>query len=190
MVHVTRRFLTLFLIPLVAALAATLAPAAPAQAMSVVNGVRLNASEAALLSYINNARRAAKLSPVTITPGTTDVARRWSKSMSAARTMKHNPNFAKQVAAAGSPRWTRITENVGYASANNAKQLFDAYMASPGHRANILDRKVRYVGIGSVDRPDPAWPKWILYNTMNFTDYYSSSYGASKVAPYKLRIDK
>jgi uncharacterized protein YkwD len=188
MVKITRRFLALLLVPVVVALVATLAPAAPAHAASTyaVNGVTLNASEAGLVNYINKARRKAGLAPVRVAAGTTDVARRWARSMANARVMKHNPNFASQIAKSGSPRWTKASENVGYASACSAKQLFDAYMHSPGHRKNIMDRKVRYIGIGSVDRADRKWPCGILYNTMNFVDSYSTSYGRNRVGAWNL----
>jgi uncharacterized protein YkwD len=189
MVTLTRRFLALLLVPVVAALLATLAPAAPAHAASTysINGVKLNASEAGLVNYINAARKKAGLRPLWVAPGTTDVARRWARSMAGARVMKHNPNFAAQVAKSGSPKWTKISENVGYASACNVKQLFDAYMKSPGHRANIMDRKMRVIGIGSVDRTDRQWGCGILYNTMNFVDSYDSKlYGRNRVAPWNL----
>ena len=188
MVKLTRRFLALLLAPVVGALLATLAPAAPAQAspLYAINGVHLNAHEAGLANYINRARRGAGLAPVRVVPGTTDVARRWAAAMARARTMKHNPGFAAQVGRSGSPRWTKVSENVGYASACNVKQLFDAYMKSPGHRANIMDRKMRFVGIGSVDRADRKWPCGIVYNTMNFADSYSTAYGRNRVGAWRL----
>jgi uncharacterized protein YkwD len=188
MVKLTRRFLALLLAPVVGALLATLAPAAPAQAspLYTINGVYLNAHEAGLANYINRARRGAGLPPVRVVPGTTDVARRWAAAMARARTMRHNPSFAAQVGRSGSPRWTKVSENVGYASACNVKQLFDAYMKSPGHRANIMDRKMRFVGIGSVDRKDARWPCGIVYNTMNFVDSYSTAYGRNRVGAWRL----
>jgi uncharacterized protein YkwD len=185
MVSYLRRFAVLLLVPALAALLAVAAPAAPASA-STLKGVKLNASEAALLKYINGARKKAGLTQVKAAPGTTDVARRWARWQAANRTMKHNPSFAQQIGKAGSPRWTKVSENVGYASACDAKQLFDAYMKSPGHRANIMDRKMRYVGLGSVDRKDRRWPCGILYNTMNFTDSYTTAYGATRVAAWNL----
>jgi uncharacterized protein YkwD len=185
MIRTTRRALTLMVVTALTALLTTVAPAAPANA-AVINSVTLNASEAGLVNYINSARRKAGLKPVIVTSGTTDVARRWARQMSNSKTLKHNPNFATQVRNAGSPKWTRVTENVGYASACNVKQLFDAYMKSPGHRKNIMDPKVRYLGIGSVDRKDPKWSCGILYNTMNFVNQYSSTYGKTRVAPAKL----
>jgi uncharacterized protein YkwD len=185
MVLFLRRFSTLLLVPALAALLAVAAPASPASA-STLRGVKLNASEAALLKYINAARAKAGLVQVKAAPGTTDVARRWARWQAGHRTMRHNPNFAPQIAAAGSPNWTKVSENVGYASACDARQLFDAYMNSPGHRANILDRKMRFVGLGSVDRQDRAWPCGILYNTMNFSDSYRTSYGSTRVSAWNL----
>jgi uncharacterized protein YkwD len=182
MVKNTRRFLTMLLVPVLAALISAAAPAAPAQA-AVANGVTVNNSELQILRYINASRRAKKLTPVKLSAGTTDVARRWSRQMAKGSTLAHNPNFASQVARSGSPRWGRITENVGYGSACNLKQLYQAYMKSPGHRKNILDPKVRYVGIGSVDRTAKGWSCGQVWNTMNFVDSYSGKYGKSRVAP-------
>jgi hypothetical protein len=48
-------------------------------------------------------------------------------------------------------------------------------MASPPHRANILDPTERYLGVGVVQRGDSAW------NTLDFTDAYSSAYGPTRV---------
>jgi uncharacterized protein YkwD len=185
MIRTARRLLPLLIASVLATMVTTLAPAAPAHAV-VVNGVSLNASEAGLVRYINAARKKAGIAPVKVTPGTTDVARRWARYMAAKKVLKHNPNFASQLRKAGSTRWTRVTENVGYASACNIKQLFDAYMKSPGHRKNILDRNVRVIGIGSVDTTARAWPCGVLYNTMNFANHYNTSYGKSRVAADKL----
>jgi uncharacterized protein YkwD len=185
MIRFTRQILAVLAASVLATLIATALPAAPANA-AVVNGVSLNAHEAGLVKYINAARKKAGVRGVAVAPGTTDVARRWARYMAAKKVLKHNPNFGGQVGKAGSPRWTRVTENVGYASACNTKQLFDAYMKSPGHRKNILDPKVRVIGIGSVDTTARGWPCGVIYNTMNFTNQYSKSYGRSRVPADKL----
>lgn len=153
----------------------------PQPASPVVGGVRLNSSEAALVGFVNDARRAAGLVPVVVAPGTTEVARRWSRQLAAASTLSHNPALARQLTASGSPRWTRVTENVGHASACDPRQLFDAYMGSPGHRKNILDARVRYVGVGSVVRADPASSCEAVWNTMDFVDSYTPAYGPSRM---------
>jgi uncharacterized protein YkwD len=192
MVQFPRRFLQLMLAPALVALLTTAAPAATAHGKAaVVGGLRLNASESQLLSYINKARRDAGVNTVQVTPGTTDVARRWALRMATTKKLEHNPDFGSQVGRAGSPKWTRVTENVGYASACDTKQLFDAYMNSAGHRKNILDPKVRYIGLGSVDRTDPEWSCGIVWNAMNFVDSYSpGSYGSNRVPAWGLRVDQ
>ena len=49
--------------------------------------------------------------------------------------------------ASGMPScWQSIGENVGYGS--TAAQVEDAYMNSAGHRANILDRRWKWAGVG------------------------------------------
>jgi uncharacterized protein YkwD len=190
MVQISRRSLILSIVPVVAVLAATLAPAAAYAKATVVQGTRLNSSEATLLAYINKARSNARIPALRITPGTTDVARRWSLHMAQTKTLKHNPDFGGDVGRAGSPNWRKSSENVGYASACDPKQLFDAYMNSAGHRKNIMNPNAKYIGIGSVDRPDPKWSCGILWNTMNFVDSYTTRYGPSRVPAWGLRVDQ
>lgn len=167
------------------------APARPAAAAFSWDGSagRVNGYESALLRYVNNARTSYGRSPLAMTPGTTDVARRWSASMAGSGVLGHNPNLATSVAAAGSPGWTVIAENVGYGSACDPKQLFDAYMASADHRSNILDPAVRYVGMGVYMRPTSGWPCGKAWNTMDFVDSYSRTYGASRNPPQGMPID-
>jgi uncharacterized protein YkwD len=158
----------------VLAAAASILPATSASAFSTVNGVRLNAVEARLTALINNARRSHGLVTLTVRPGTTDVARRWSFEQARLRTMKHNPALSHHVSGAGSSGWRILAENVG--KSRSADTLFNAYMSSPGHRANILDPRVRVLGIGWVELPDGYG-----YNTQVFTDRYSTTYGPSRV---------
>lgn len=175
---------------LVAALT-VVAPAHPAAAAFSWNGTagRVNGYESALLGYVNGARSSAGRAPLTLVPGTTDVARRWSATMAGSSSLAHNPNMVANIAAAGSAGWTAMAENVGYGSACNPRQLFDAYMASANHRANILDPAMRYVGMGVYMRPASGWPCGQAWNTMDFVNSYSSSYGASRNPPQGLPID-
>jgi hypothetical protein len=60
-------------------------------------------------------------------------------------------------------------ENVAsFSTAATASALFNAYMNSPGHRANILSTTYRYIGMGTVSGTNGA------YNTMEFTDRVES----------------
>ncbi len=166
-----------------------LIPAQPAAAaFSSGTGGRVNSHEAALLSYINSARVARGIPALVAAAATNDMARAWSTKMAGSSVLSHNPSLTSQVKA-GSPNWRAVAENVGYASACSPKQLFDAYWASTGHRTNILNRSMRYVGIGTVERPTSGWPCGRAWNTIVFVDSYSSAYGAARNPPQGMGMD-
>lgn len=173
------RRLAVLIALLAAVFAGVLTPAAAANAAAavptVVNGVRLNPFEARLLARINGVRAARRLPVLVVAPGYTDVARRWALSQASRNRMAHNPNMKAQLVASGGSQWRVLGENVGYA--RDADTLFTAYMNSPGHRANILNARYRYVGIGWV-----TTPSGIGYNTQNFVSSYSAAYGPCRVA--------
>lgn len=163
------------------------AAAPTAFAATSVNGVRLNAYEARLVTDINNVRRSHGLVALVVTPGTTDVARGWSWRLASAAALSHNPNLVSQVGHSGSADWTAIAENVGYSSATDPDTLFNAYMNSPPHRANILDASMRYLGIGVVERPQDG--TLYAWNTMDFVDRYSSTYGLTRQPAAGMHLD-
>ena len=180
---------------LLATLVATVAPAlgalvpqmatAPAAATEqTVNAVHLNGYEAGLAARINGVRRAAGLRALVVVPGATDVARRWAWHLARAQALSHNPNLVSALAHAGSGAWTEIAENVGVAGSTDPASLFQAYMASPPHKANILDAQARYLGVGVVERNGLAW------NTLDFTNAYSTSYGRTRVPAPGLTMDR
>jgi len=97
--------------------------------------------EGTLLSRINNSRASAGLAPLERYGGITDDARAQAERMRAEQRVFHNPNLA------GSTNvWQGLGENVGVGM--EAGELHDAFMASSGHRANILG-DFNYVGIGA-----------------------------------------
>jgi len=149
-----------------------------------VNAVRLNGFEAALAARINGARRSSGLRPLVVVPGATDVARRWAWRLARAQALSHNPNLVGALQRAGSAAWTAIAENVGEGSSTDPSSLFQAYMASPPHRANILDPSARYLGVGVVERAGLAW------NTLDFTNAYSTRYGRTRVPAPGLTMDR
>ena len=177
------------LVAVALALGATLAvalPGAPATAFSTTStGIRLNAVEARLVALINHARTSRGIPALQVTPGTTDVARRWSASQASRNLMSHNVNVLDHLERSGSLQWGNYGENVGYAYNNGTDSLFNAYMASPGHRANILSRSFRYLGIGWAERPDGKG-----FNTQVFVDAYSAAYGATREPAYGGQADR
>jgi uncharacterized protein YkwD len=166
-----------FAVLVVAALAVTAgATIAPASAFTTANGVRLNAVEARLATLINQARTSRGIPALTVVPGTTDLAREWAMTQATRDTMFHNPNVVAGVQSHGSKDWHALAENVGHGW--DADGLFAAYMNSAGHRANILDRAMHYLGMGWVERPDGSG-----YNTQVFVDQYTTSYGRVRHPP-------
>jgi uncharacterized protein YkwD len=149
----------------------------PAAAFQILPGIRVNAVEARLLRLVNAARTNRGIPALKITPGYTDVARRWSAVMATRRQMAHNPSLVTQVAASGGSAWRAVAENVGYGY--DADTLFQAYMRSTLHRANILNPTYRYVGMGWAERPGG-----LGFNTQVFVNTYSTRYGRSRVPAY------
>src|SRR5919107_108892 len=102
-------------------------------------------SEWAFVDAINRARAEAALPALVPLAGLRDVARAQTVRMIQQSTLYHNPTLARDVTAAV-PDWTRAGENVGVGG--DVPSLDGAFLASPGHRANILG-DYRYVGIGT-----------------------------------------
>src|SRR3954471_7521260 len=138
--------------PVLGALAPQVMSTPAAASEQTVNSVRLNGFEAGLAARINNVRRANGLRALVVVPGATAVARRWAWRLARAQALSHNPNLVGALQNAGSAAWTSIAENVGEGSSADPTSLFQAYMASPPHRANILDPGARYLGVGVVER--------------------------------------
>ena len=124
---------------------------------------------ARLLALVNDARQQHGERPLTLTSGTTDVAWAWTQHLAAARALSHNPHLAHDLSTHGSQRWLTYGENVGMGDAEDPDGLFDAYMSSPEHRANILNGDYRYVGVSVLFTGSRSW------NTFDFVDAYRTA---------------
>ena len=72
------------------------------------------------------------------------------------RDLSHNPDYGDRIFSIH-PEATRATENVGRTTGND-RSVFDAFMASSGHRAHILDAAVTHVTIAcAVDSTGELW---------------------------------
>jgi uncharacterized protein YkwD len=106
-------------------------------------------AEARLLLLVNRDRATAGLPPLAIDARLAEAARAHSRDMADHEFVAH----ISPTTGSGAERVERIglapdllLENVGRAySADDAESGF---MASPGHRSNILDRRARFIGIG------------------------------------------
>jgi uncharacterized protein YkwD len=136
--------------------------------------VHLTSFEHRLLHLINHDRATHKLRPLTITPCAEDFARVWTKKMAKSNKLVHNPDLVTMWSAAHCRDASKLAENIGK-SGSNPDDLYTAYMNSPEHRANILDPKLRYVGIGSWQLSDGT-----VYNTIDFSNGGSPAYTTVK----------
>jgi uncharacterized protein YkwD len=88
-----------------------------------------------------------------------NIATRHSRKMAAKGRLFHTANVPHKLRRW---RWTTWGENVGMTSGTLAV-LQDAFMHSPVHRANILNRKFRHVGVGVAHVGDAFWVTLVFY---------------------------
>jgi len=106
---------------------------------------------AKVLDLTNAQRENAGLAPLSVSPELADAAQNYSQVLASGNCFAHTcgplPNFADRDAQAGYDGWTTIGENIagGYAT---PEQVVAQWMASPGHRDNILSPKFTEIGIG------------------------------------------
>ena len=105
--------------------------------------------EARMLAKINHARANHGLRPLTASPDLMTAARGHTLSMAGARTLFHTTSFSSLCC------WDTIGENVGYGF--TVRGLHLQFMHSAPHRANILDPRMRQVGVGIVARDGALW---------------------------------
>ncbi len=110
--------------------------------------------EAELLRLLNETRTRTSLRPLATLPALTEAARAHCRDMAEHRFVAHNSptrgTTADRLLRAGL-RSGLTLENV--ARGYGPREIFDGLMASPGHRANLLNAEVTHVGIGVVRDP-------------------------------------
>ena len=99
---------------------------------------------------LNQARSSRGAPQLTTRAHLVAVAREQAVRMANRSTLYHNPNLTSDVS-----NWRWVGENVGYGP--DADTVHVAFMNSPAHKANILDRDYTEVGIGSVVRNGRVW---------------------------------
>jgi uncharacterized protein YkwD len=110
--------------------------------------------EARALQLVNAERAQAGVAPLLLNTTARSVARSWSIHMATAG-LAHNPDLSADLNRAGLRGWASCGENVGYSDdVDGAHVLF---MASPSHRANILDPRFSQAGIGVVHSAGRVW---------------------------------
>ncbi|MBA2529084.1 MAG: CAP domain-containing protein [Euzebyales bacterium] len=103
---------------------------------------------------VNRTRARHNLGRLRVSDLTHDYARAHALQMRDARTIFHDANLAHEIPR-GSVAWG---ENVGYTNAHRAaKRLHRLFMASSGHRANILSSRYTRLGFGVAKDGDTAY---------------------------------
>jgi hypothetical protein len=128
------------------------AASALALATAPVNAQAYVASDETEVREMVNATRVSKgLGKLTKNEGLVEMAREQADRMEAKRDIFHTPNLAADVTSAALD-WLRIGENVGVGP--NIHSIEEAFLASPGHYANIVRPEYNAIGIGVVDGGD------------------------------------
>lgn len=144
---------------LVALFVTILAQSADVRAEGATRGaLRIPVSEQYLLLAANQDRAAHGLGPVAYDPSLSVAASMHAREMAAHGTISHQfpgeMDLSERASRYG-VRFSLITENVAIAS--TSAEAHSLWMASPGHRANLLDPKVNTIGIAVLMRGDEAF---------------------------------
>jgi uncharacterized protein YkwD len=100
----------------------------------LVDGVKLRAIEAHVVSYTNQERARYGLPPLQVDSDLMDTAREHAAWMTRNRSMVHTSQPVAENIAMGQP---------------DSSDVVQAWMNSPGHRANILNSGHRHIGVAA-----------------------------------------
>lgn len=120
----------------------------------------IGAIQGQVIGIVNAHRANAGVPPLTAHGGLLQMAQGWSGQMAAQQQMVHSTTFCNDTFAMG---FRRCAENVARTGSPSAQGVMDAWMNSPGHRANILNANLTHIGVGVAQGPDGRW-----YWTQNF----------------------
>jgi len=106
--------------------------------------------EDAFTAKLNAARSSRAIPRLAVSADLVKVARAQALRMANANVLYHNPHLTTDV-----KNWRWVGENVGYGG--SASIVHYAFMHSPPHKANILDRDYTQLGIGAVVKNGRVW---------------------------------
>jgi uncharacterized protein YkwD len=140
---------TLAAVTLPAAAVTPPAGAAPVGQQHAPHGTAIRTYDQRLLARANHARERHQTASYAMNDKLWKVAHAWAQHMAHTGNLVHNPHLQGKLSRK-CPQWSQIGENIAYAMNRSNKRMFRAYMHSPEHRANILNRHYHQVGIASV----------------------------------------
>ncbi|TNM38664.1 CAP domain-containing protein [Nocardioides albidus] len=118
------------------------------------------AYEDKVLTLVNRRRSAAGCGALRSNEKLRRSARTHSVGMAQYGTMTHflpgEAGLGQRVTFAGYRDWRRLAENIA-SGFSSPRAVMRAWMASPEHRANILDCRLRHLGVGVVAQGSRLW---------------------------------
>jgi uncharacterized protein YkwD len=119
-------------------------------AASAAGNATLSREESSLLSAMNQVRSAHGLRPLRADSRLERAARSHSSAMLRTGTLFHGA-FTARIRRVG-VRSQRVGENLawGVGALSRARAIVNMWLASPGHRANLLHPGYRLVGVGAL----------------------------------------
>jgi hypothetical protein len=115
--------------------------AASANAATIADPV---SAENDFIARINQLRASRGLGSLSVDPELTDQARRWASTMAGQGHIFHSGDLSVGITA----DWQKLGENVGVGG--DTATLFQAFVDSPTHLANLVDPVYTRVGVGVV----------------------------------------
>ena len=140
------------------ALAATLIPLATqgddfALAATADNQCwKFKPSERGFTTKMNAERSAQGLGTLSLDPELSRAARKHTQEMWSQELLYHTPSDKLRFRITN---WMTIGENVGVGAV--VQSLHDAFMNSPAHKANIMYKTYKHVGVGVAEKNDRMW---------------------------------
>lgn len=107
--------------------------------------------EAAFVSRINGLRSSLGLAPLEVDAELVAASRVWADQMASDDVLAHAPDITAGITAP----WIKVGENVGVGG--DVDSLFQAFVDSPLHYANLIDPDFRYVGVGVTFANGKLW---------------------------------
>ena len=125
----------------------------PQAATTGTPGTTAGDQQARLLHLVNNARAQAHLGPLFLSSCLdARFANPWAAHMASVRDMYHQDLMPML----STCDLTLVGENIAYGY-TTPDSVFAAWMASPGHRANILDSGYTSIGLGTARATNGTW---------------------------------